>query len=153
MYLESVIETNPDAPEIASQLDKERQAGQIRSPLHGIPVLVKDVDSSPNPPSSAGILADPPQNMATKDKMQTTAGSWALLGSIVPRDAFVVSKLRQAGAVILGHTNMTEWACLRSKWYSDGYSPRRGQVRNPFDLSKSPCEPNDGIIERHILLN
>lgn len=70
--------------------------------------------------------------------MQTTAGSWALLGSRVPRDAHVVLRLRQAGAVILGHTNMSEWASLRSKSYSDGYSPRRGQTRNPFDLSRSP---------------
>lgn len=78
--------------------------------------------------------------MATKDKMQTTAGSWALLGSIVPRDAFVVRKLREAGVVILGHASLTEWASLRSTYYSDGYAPRRGQVRNPYDLSKSPCK-------------
>ena len=78
--------------------------------------------------------------MATKDKMQTTAGSWALLGSQYPRDAHVVSLLRKAGAVILGHTNMSEWASVRSRKFSTGYSPRRGQVRNPFDLSKSPCK-------------
>ena len=78
--------------------------------------------------------------MATKDKMQTTSGSWALLGSIVPRDAHVVTQLREAGAVILGHANMAEWASLRSKKYSGAYSPRRGETRNPFDLDKSPCK-------------
>ena len=77
--------------------------------------------------------------MSTKDKMQTTAGSWALLGMKVPNDAHVVSLLRKAGAIILGHTNMSEWASVRSTRYSTGYSPRGGQVRNPFELSKSPC--------------
>ena len=72
--------------------------------------------------------------------MQTTAGSWALLGSTVPRDAHVVSLLREAGAVILGHANMSEWASIRSSKESTGYSPRGGQVRNPYDLSKSPRE-------------
>ena len=79
------------------------------------------------------------QNMATADLVDTTAGSWALLGSEVPRDAFVVARVRDAGAVILGHSNMGEWASVRSKSYSTGYSPRRGQTRNAFDLSKSPC--------------
>ena len=82
--------------------------------------------------------------MATKDKMQTTAGSWALLGSIVPRDAHIVHLLRNAGAVIIGHANMTEWAALRSKIYSSGYSPRGGQTRNPFDLSTSPFGSSSG---------
>ncbi|MCJ1341380.1 hypothetical protein MMC09_006676 [Bachmanniomyces sp. S44760] len=86
-YLEAVIELNPDALEIAAQLDEERQRGHVRSSLHGIPVFVKD-------------------NIATKDKMQTTAGSWALLGSVVPRDAFIVAQLRHAGAIILGHTGI-----------------------------------------------
>lgn len=81
-----------------------------------------------------------PQNMATKDKMQTTGGSWALLGCVVPRDAHVVCLLRKAGAIILGHANMTEWASMRSRYYSDGYSARGGQVRNPFDFVQSPCE-------------
>src|SRR2546421_11116517 len=72
--------------------------------------------------------------------MQTTAGSWALLGSVVPRDAYVVKRLRDSGAIILGHANMSEWASVRSSVYSTGYSPRRGQVRNPFDLSSSPCK-------------
>ena len=78
--------------------------------------------------------------MATKDKMQTTAGSWALLGNIVPRDAHIVMQLRKAGAVIIGHANMSEWSSVRSKKYSTGYSPRGGQTRNPFDLSSSPCK-------------
>lgn len=77
--------------------------------------------------------------MATRDKMQTTAGSWALLGSKVPKDAHVVSRLRQAGAVILGHANMSEWASVRSSQESTGYSARGGQTRNPFNLSKTPC--------------
>ncbi len=72
--------------------------------------------------------------------MQTTGGSWALLGCVVPRDAYVVSMLRKAGAIILGHANMSEWASTRSRHYSDGYSARGGQVRNPFDLMQSPCE-------------
>ena len=75
--------------------------------------------------------------MATRDKMQTTAGSWALLGSIVPRDAQIVSLLREAGAVIIGHANMSEWSSVRSKSYSTGFSPRGGQTRNPYDLSGS----------------
>lgn len=115
------MEVNPDALDIAEAMGEERNAGLIRSPLHGIPVIVKD-------------------NIATKDKMQTTAGSWALLGSVVPRDAFVVKQLREAGDIIIGHTSLTEWVSLRSKYYSDGYSPRRGQVRKPYDLSKSPCK-------------
>ena len=72
--------------------------------------------------------------------MQTTGGSWALLGCVVPRDAHVVSLLRNAGAIILGHANMSEWASTRSRYYSDGYSPRGGQTRNPFNLVQSPCE-------------
>ncbi|KAI9668015.1 MAG: hypothetical protein M1821_000835 [Bathelium mastoideum] len=124
-FLESVIEVNPDAITVASDLDAERQSGKVRSMLHGIPVLVKD-------------------NMATKDKMQTTAGSWALLGSKVPKDACVITKLRDAGAVILGHANMSEWASVRSKIYSTGYSPRGGQVRNPFNLSSSPFGSSGG---------
>ena len=79
--------------------------------------------------------------------METTAGSWALLGSVVPRDAHIVTLLRQSGAVIIGHSSMTEWASLRSRSYSDGYSPRRGQVRNPYYLSRSPCTPNPFLWE------
>lgn len=82
--------------------------------------------------------------MSTKDKMQTTAGSWALLGAEAPKDAHVVSLLRKSGAIILGHTNMSEWASLRSTGYSTGYSPRGGQTRNPFDLSCSPFGSSSG---------
>ncbi|KAK3330769.1 amidase [Apodospora peruviana] len=124
-YLEAVIEINPDACQIAEKLDEDRAAGKIRGPLHGIPILVKD-------------------NIATKDLMETTAGSWALLGSVVKDDAFVVKRLREAGAVILGHTNMSEWASLRSKTHSDGFSPRGGQARNPYDLTKSPFGSSSG---------
>ena len=124
-YLEAVIEINPDALDIAARLDQERCSGKIRGPLHGVPVLVKD-------------------NIATNDSMQTTAGSWALLGSIVPRDAKIVSLLREAGAVVLGHTNMSEWASCRSKKYSTGYSPRGGQVRNPYDHCRTPFGSSSG---------
>ncbi|KAF1356424.1 amidase [Delphinella strobiligena] len=117
-YLECVIETNPDALHIATQLDRERSEGRTRGPLHGIPVLVKD-------------------NMATKDRMETTAGSWALLGCIVPKDAHIVSLLRKAGAIILGKSNLDEWAGMRSSVYSNGYSARGGQCRNPYILSRS----------------
>jgi hypothetical protein len=94
--LNSVIETNPDALDIASSLDEERQKGKTRGPLHGIPVLIKG-------------------NIDTHDRMQTTAGSLALEGHIAPRDAFIAKKLRSAGAVILGKTNLSEWANFRSK--------------------------------------
>ncbi|KAI5249007.1 amidase [Aureobasidium subglaciale] len=124
-YLECVIETNPDALEIAQQLDDERANGKTRGPLHGIPVLVKD-------------------NMATKDKMQTTGGSWALLGAIVPKDAHIVHLLRKSGAIILGHSNLDEWAGMRSKIYSNGYSARGGQTRNPYMLSRSPQGSSSG---------
>ncbi|KAL8746893.1 MAG: hypothetical protein Q9190_001158 [Brigantiaea leucoxantha] len=124
-YLEAVIETNPDAMVIAEKLDGERKNGVFRGQLHGIPVLVKD-------------------NIATNDSMQTTAGSWSLLGSTVLKDAFVVSRLREAGAVILGHANMSEWSSVRSKEYSTGYSPRGGQTRNPFKLSASPFGSSSG---------
>lgn len=124
-YLEAIIETNPDAMTIAKSLDEERLAGGRQGLLHGIPVLVKD-------------------NTATKDAMQTTAGSWSLLGSTVCEDAFIVSKLRKAGAIILGKANMSEWASVRSKTYSTGFSPRGGQVRNPFDLHKSPFGSSSG---------
>lgn len=124
-YLEAVIETNPEATAIAQHLDANRLSCSAVSLLYGVPVLVKD-------------------NMATKDQMQTTAGSWALLGSTVPQDAFVVQKLREAGAIILGHANMNEYASVRSKSYSTGYSPRGGQVRNPYNLSKSPFGSSSG---------
>ncbi|KAF4547547.1 Amidase-like protein 12 [Elsinoe fawcettii] len=115
-YLSSVAEINPDVLAIAASLDLERRQGVVRSNLHGIPFLVKE-------------------NIASKDKMQTTAGSWALQGSIVPRDAHVVTKLRQAGAVFLGKSALSEWADMRSNLYSEGYSARDGQVRGPYNLT------------------
>ncbi|KAF8857374.1 amidase signature enzyme [Acephala macrosclerotiorum] len=124
-YLKAIQEINPDAISIAASLDLERKQGHVRGPLHGIPFLVKD-------------------NIATKDKMQTTAGSWALLGSVVPRDAFVVHKLREAGAVLLGHATMSEWADMRSTVYSEGYSPRGGQCRSPYNLTVNPGGSSSG---------
>ncbi|KAB5575272.1 amidase signature domain-containing protein [Coniochaeta sp. 2T2.1] len=124
-YVEAVIEINRDALHIATQMDEERLADELRGPLHGIPVLVKD-------------------NISKKDSTHTTAGSWALLGSIVLKEAYVVTRLRDAGAVILGHSNMSEWALLRSNDYSTGYSPRGGQTRNPYNLQKSPFGSSSG---------
>lgn len=123
--LHSVIEINPDALDIARQLDAERKAGKIRGPLHGIPVLIKD-------------------NIDTGDKMQTTAGSLALVGAPAPDDAIIVSKLREAGAVLLGKTNLSEWANFRSTHSSSGWSGRGGQVRNPFCTDRSPCGSSSG---------
>ncbi|MEO8679176.1 MAG: amidase [Vicinamibacterales bacterium] len=123
--LRSVIELNPDATAIADQLDAERKAGKVRGPMHGIPVLIKD-------------------NIATADKMMTTAGSLALDGSIAPQDAFIVSQLRAAGAVILGKTNLSEWANIRSSHSSSGWSGRGGQVRNPYALDRNPCGSSSG---------
>ncbi|OBT85216.1 hypothetical protein VE02_05220 [Pseudogymnoascus sp. 03VT05] len=124
-YLGSVIEVNPDAATIATALDAEREQGSPRGPLHGIPVLVKD-------------------NMATADKMQTTAGSRALIDSIVPRDAHIVHLLRASGAIILGHAGMSEWASIRGSEESMGYSARGGQVRNPYNLSMSAWGSSSG---------
>jgi amidase len=123
--LRSVIETNPDALKIAADLDDERQAKGPRGPLHGIPVLVKD-------------------NIDTADKMTTTAGSLALSGSIPAQDSFVVKKLRDAGAVILGKANLSEWANIRSNRSSSGWSARGGQCRNPYVLDRNPCGSSSG---------
>ena len=123
--LYSVIETNPDAPAIAAQLDSERAAGQLRGALHGIPILLKD-------------------NIDTADRMQTTAGSLALLGSRPARDATVAAALRQAGAVILGKANLSEWANFRSTNSTSGWSARGGQCRNPYDLSRNPGGSSSG---------
>jgi amidase len=117
--LRSVIEVNPDALAIAEQLDKERAQGHMRGPLHGIPIIVKD-------------------NIDTGDRMQTTAGSLALLGTPASQDAAVVSKLRQAGAVLLGKANLSEWANFRSTRSSSGWSGRGRQTRNPFVLDRNP---------------
>jgi len=123
--LRSVIELNPDAVAIAERLDAERKAGSVRGPLHGIPVLIKD-------------------NIATHDRMSTTAGSLALDGIIAPRDAFLVGRLRAAGAVILGKTNLSEWANFRSTRSSSGWSGRGGQCRNPYALDRNPCGSSSG---------
>ena len=123
--LHAVIETNPDALAIAKKLDTERHAGHLRGPLHGIPVLVKD-------------------NLATADKMQTTAGSLALVDSIVPSDSTVVSRLRAAGAVILGKANLSEWANFRGNAPFNGWSARGGFTRDPYLLSFDPCGSSSG---------
>jgi amidase len=123
--INSVIELNPDALSIASDLDKERKAKGVRGPLHGIPVLIKD-------------------NIDTHDRMQTTAGSLALGGSIPLQDSTVAKKLREAGAVILGKTNLSEWANLRSSHSTSGWSARGGQTRNPYVLDRNPCGSSSG---------
>jgi amidase len=125
VQLDSVIEINPDARTTADELDRERRHGGPRGPLHGIPILVKD-------------------NFATDDRMETTAGSLALVGSRVPRDAFVVKGLREAGAVILGKANLSEWANFRSTQSSSGWSGRAGQCLNPYVLDHNPCGSSSG---------
>ena len=123
--LRSVIEVNPDALSIADQLDEERQQGHLRGPLHGIPVLLKD-------------------NIDTDDQMETTAGSLALVGVPVEQDAWVTQRLREAGAVILGKTNLSEWANFRSERSSSGWSGRGGQTKNPYVLDRNPCGSSAG---------
>lgn len=123
--LNSVIEINPDALEIARALDRERKAGKVRSPMHGIPVLVKD-------------------NIDTADRMMTTAGALALEGNRAAQDAFIIKQLRASGAVILGKTNLSEWANFRSERSSSGWSSRGGQTKNPYLLDRSPCGSSSG---------
>lgn len=123
--LNSVIEVNPDAVNIARQLDDERKAGKVRGIMHGIPVLIKD-------------------NIDTADKMQTTAGSLALEGHVAAKDAFIVQKLRTAGAVILGKTNLSEWANFRSTSSCSGWSSRGGQTKNPYIIDHNPCGSSSG---------
>ncbi|OLC78380.1 MAG: amidase [Gemmatimonadetes bacterium 13_1_40CM_4_69_8] len=123
--LHSVIETNPEALTTAEQLDTERKTKGPRGPLHGIPVLVKD-------------------NIATADRMATTAGSLALVGAKPPADAAVAARLRAAGAVILGKANLSEWANFRSSNSSSGWSARGGQCKNPYALDRSPCGSSSG---------
>jgi len=123
--LNAVIEINPEARAIADALDAEREAGRVRGPLHGLPVLIKE-------------------NIATSDRMQTTAGSLALVGSIPPADAFCVRRLREAGAVLLGKTNLSEWANFRSTRSTSGWSGRGGQTRNPYALDRNPCGSSSG---------
>jgi amidase len=121
----AVIELNPDALQIADALDQERRSKGPRGPLHGIPMLIKD-------------------NIDTADRMNTTAGSLALLGSRPPADAFVAAQLRKAGAVILGKTNLSEWANIRSSHSTSGWSGRGGLTRNPYALDRNPCGSSSG---------
>ncbi|KAI1175938.1 amidase signature domain-containing protein [Nemania sp. FL0916] len=123
--IKAVIETNPDALKIAEDLDGERERGEVRSRIHGIPFLVKD-------------------NIATKDKMQTTAGCAALIGTKVPNDAEVVALLRAAGGVLLGKANLSEWASMRASYYSEAYSSRGGQNRSPYNLAEHPGGSSSG---------
>ena len=123
--LNAVIETNPEALKIARELDRERAGGKLRGPLHGIPVLLKD-------------------NIATADCMATTAGSLALDGVRASRDAFVTARLRAAGAVIIGKTNLSEWANMRSTHSTSGWSARGGQTRNPYALDRNPSGSSSG---------
>lgn len=123
--LNSVIEINPDALTIADSLDQEREDGKLRGPLHGIPVLIKD-------------------NIDTGDKMMTTAGSLALDGHRAEVDAPIIKQLREAGAVLLGKTNLSEWANFRSTRSSSGWSSRGGQTKNPYVLDRSPCGSSSG---------
>jgi amidase len=124
--LRAIIEVNPDALEIAATLDLERSQGLVRSPLHGIPVLIKD-------------------NIDTADRMQTSAGSLALLEAPTPaEDAFLVQRLRESGAIILGKSNLSEWANFRSSSSSSGWSARGGQTINPYVPERSPCGSSSG---------
>ncbi|MEO6404022.1 MAG: amidase [Ferruginibacter sp.] len=123
--LHAVLEVNPDALYIADEMDRERRAGKLRGPMHGIPVLIKD-------------------NIDTGDKMMTTAGSLALLGHKAANDAFIVKQLRLSGAVLLGKTNLSEWANFRSSRSSSGWSSRGGQTKNPFVLDRSPSGSSSG---------
>ena len=123
--INAVIEINPDAMLIAQQMDAERKNGKIRSKMHGIPVLIKD-------------------NIDTADKMMTTAGAAALIGNIAKEDAFIVKKLREAGAVLLGKTNLSEWANFRSNRSTSGWSSRGGQTRMPYILDRNPSGSSAG---------
>ncbi|KAL8940440.1 MAG: hypothetical protein Q9216_002810, partial [Gyalolechia sp. 2 TL-2023] len=124
-YINPVLQLNPDAFQIAKKTDRERKAGLVRSPLHGIPFVVKD-------------------NIASKDRLETTAGSLALQGSVVPRDAFILARLRRAGAVLLGKTTLSEWADARSSNYSEGYSATGGQARSSHNLTVNPGGSSSG---------
>lgn len=123
--LNSIIELNPDAEALAAERDAERAAGKLRGPLHGLPVLIKD-------------------NIATRDRMATTAGSIALAGVPAAKDATLVTRLREAGAVLLGKTNLSEWANFRGKASVSGWSSRGGQTRNPYALDRTPSGSSSG---------
>jgi amidase len=123
--LRSMIELNPEALDIADRLDGERRSGRVRGPLHGIPIVIKD-------------------NIATGDRMRTTAGSLALAAAPAPKDAFIVRRLRDAGAIIIGKTNLSEWANFRSTHSTSGWSARGGQTRNPYALDRNPSGSSSG---------
>lgn len=123
--LNSIIQVNPDAIEIAKALDEELKNGKSRGPLHGVPVVLKD-------------------NIDTHDKMETTAGSRALINSHPLQDSFVAQKLREAGAVIIGKTNLSEWANFRGEMSSSGWSGVGGQTKNPYDITRNPCGSSAG---------
>ncbi len=123
--INAVIELNPDALMIADAMDKEREGGKLRGPMHGIPVLIKD-------------------NINTADKMMTTAGALALAGNRADKDAFIIKQLREAGAILLGKTNLSEWANFRSTRASSGWSSRGGQTKNPYVLDRSPSGSSSG---------
>jgi amidase len=123
--LNSVIEINPDALDIADAMDKERATGKVRGPLHGIPILIKD-------------------NISTGDKMHTTAGATAIADNVMKEDAFIVKKLREAGAVLLGKTNLSEWANFRSEHSTSAWSSRGGQTKCPYILDRNPSGSSAG---------
>ncbi len=123
--LNAVIQVNPDALSIAAQLDQELKEGKARGPMHGVPVLLKD-------------------NIDTHDGMETTAGSRALSGSHPPKDSFVAQKLREAGAIIIGKSNLSEWANFRGNLSSSGWSGVGGQTKNPYILDRNPCGSSSG---------
>jgi amidase len=123
--LNAVIQVNPDALTIAAELDREMKEGKVRGPMHGVPVLLKD-------------------NIDTHDGMETTAGSRALRGSHPPKDSFVAQKLREAGAVIIGKANLSEWANFRGNLSSSGWSGVGGQTKNPYILDRNPCGSSSG---------
>ncbi|HEY4619176.1 MAG TPA: amidase [Flavobacterium sp.] len=123
--LNAVIEINPDAIALAKMMDSEMKSGESRGPLHGIPILIKD-------------------NIDTGDKMQTTAGSLALVGNVASDDAFVIKKIREAGAILIGKTNLSEWANFRSTSSCSGWSSRGGQTKNPYVLDHNPCGSSAG---------
>ena len=123
--LGSVLALNPDAASLAGQLDQERKNGHVRGPLHGIPILLKD-------------------NIETSDRTSTTAGSLALADWRAPQDAFVAARLRAAGAIVLGKTNLSEWANFRSTHSTSGWSGRGGQTKNPYALDRNPSGSSSG---------
>ncbi len=123
--LRSIIQVNPDAMQIATALDQEMREGKIRGPMHGVPVVLKD-------------------NIDTNDKMETTAGSRALMGSHPLEDSFVTAQLREAGAVIIGKANLSEWANFRGQMSSSGWSGVGGQTKNPYDITRNPCGSSAG---------